>query len=178
VNAGVAPLRHPSLPLERLARHRGAMLPAAWMPRVQSIAAEAGQGVAEPRGTRLAVYLPDTARDRAFVRAVEASLGDVIALEPVQVRSGDGAFAVRPVMRYNVEVPLRLGGALRGELHRHGVEPDAFDVKLHAAQARGRAPLDALLDLVAWLDARAGGEATLAMEVAGWEPQPPGPRAA
>jgi hypothetical protein len=177
VNAGFAALRHPQLPLERVARHRGAALPAAWMPRVQRLAAEEG-GMGEPRGTRLVVLLPDPLRDRAFADAVRATFDEGVDLGPPRVRSGDGPFALRPVMAYAIEVPLRFGGAVRGELHRRGADPDVFDVKLHAAQARGRAPLDALLGLDAWVRERAGDDAVVRMTLAAWEPGDPGPRAA
>jgi hypothetical protein len=178
VNTDIAPLRHPALPLERIARARGAALPAAWMPQVEGLAASSGRGACERHGVRLHVYLPDPRHDRSFGAAMQATLGDEVVLGPLHVRRGSGPLPVRPVMAYHVEVPLRLGGPLRGEMHRRGVEPDAFDIKLHAARARGVAALAALLDLDAWLDERAGDEAMLAMRLHRWEPGDPGPRAA
>ncbi|HEX4886029.1 MAG TPA: hypothetical protein VFX05_17945, partial [Casimicrobiaceae bacterium] len=79
MNADVAPLRHPALPLERIACPRGAALPAAWMPQVEGLAASAG-GACERHGVRLHVYLPDPRLDRAFATAMQASLGDEVVL--------------------------------------------------------------------------------------------------
>ncbi|GIK85553.1 MAG: hypothetical protein BroJett026_10340 [Betaproteobacteria bacterium] len=178
MNAPLAPLRHPRLPLVRVARARAAMLPSAWMPRVEAIAAAAGEGVCAQRGARLDVFLPDPVRDRAFVHAVRDALGHDVELGALTVRRGDGPFGVRPLMRYRARALLRLGGALRGELHRHRVDVDAFDVTLHGVHARGRAPLDALLALDGWIASRADGDAELAMRLDAWEPHGPGPRAA
>lgn len=174
---GLAPRKHPSMPLLRVVRHAASMLPSVWMPQVEPLAAQAG-GAAERDGVRLAVFLPDPACDRAFVGMLYERLGDAVRAGVRQVRAGDDVHVVRPMMAYCAEVPLRHAGALRGELHRHGLAPDVFDIRLHAARARGMGPLSPLLDVDAWMLAREDAAASLVMRLHRWAPAGSGPRAA
>jgi hypothetical protein len=178
VTASPPAIAHAALPLERVVRHRASALPAAWLPRVRTLAADIGHGVAEAAGRGARVLLPDPLRDRAFAAALATSFGEAVEVSPPRVGGEGSALAMRPVMAWRAQVPLRCGGPLRGELHRRGVLPDVFDVRLHCVDVRGHALLAALLGLDAWIESRTAGEGTLAMALHAWVPDDSGPAAA